>query len=52
MRELRVGPVILRRQPVAVVPRDDLQAYEADGLLPLHLFDSVTFNAHERYMVA
>ena len=50
LRELQLGAVIVRDQPVAVVARDAGDAREGDGLLPLHLFDSVSFNAHERHL--
>ena len=50
MRELRIGEVTLRDQPVAVVARDGDES-EGDGLLPLHLFASVSFNAREQCLV-
>jgi hypothetical protein len=37
--------VTIRDQRVAVVARDPADVLEGDGLLPLHLFASVTFNA-------
>jgi predicted aspartyl protease len=49
MRELRIGEVTLRDQPVAIIARDDES--EGDGLLPLHLFASVSFNAREGYLL-
>jgi hypothetical protein len=50
MRELRVGNAILRNQPVAVLERGPAGGAEGDGLLPLHLFSSVTFNPREGYL--
>jgi hypothetical protein len=46
--ELRIGAVVLRNPPAAMV---DAGQREADGLLPLHLFRRVTINAPERYIV-
>lgn len=51
LRELTLGPVTVRDQPVAVVERDRRDALEGDGLLPLHLFSAVAFNADENYIV-
>jgi predicted aspartyl protease len=51
LRELRFGTVRIRNQPVAVVTRDPEDLVEGDGLLPLHLFASVTFNAREQCLV-
>jgi predicted aspartyl protease len=45
LRELNLGDVTIRDQRVAVVARDPADVLEGDGLLPLHLFASVTFNA-------
>ena len=50
LRELQLGAATVRHQPVAVVARDAGDAREGDGLLPLHLFDSVSFNPRERYL--
>jgi hypothetical protein len=50
LRELKLGEVILRNQRVAVVAREADDLVEGDGLLPLHLFDSVSFNARERHL--
>ena len=50
LRELKLGDVTVRNQPVAVVTRDPHDVLEGDGLLPLHLFDSVSFNARERQL--
>ena len=51
MRELRIGDVMLRNQPVAVIARDGIDVVEGDGLMPLHLFASVSFNAREQCLV-
>lgn len=51
LRELRLGTLVLREQPVAVLARDRDDEVEGDGLLPLHLFASVSFNAREQYLV-
>jgi hypothetical protein len=51
LRELRLGSLTIRDQPVAVVPRDANDEAEGDGLLPLHLFASVSFNAREQCLV-
>jgi predicted aspartyl protease len=51
VRELRVGGKILRDVAgVAVDGRDRLPA-EGDGLLPLHLFDRVTFDGPSRVLI-
>ena len=51
LRTLRLGTLTLKDYPVAVVPRNPDDAVEGDGLLPLHLFASVTFNAREGYLI-
>jgi predicted aspartyl protease len=51
LRKLQVGGVTLRNQPVVVIRRNDVGAPEGDGLLPLHLFASVSFNCREGYLV-
>jgi hypothetical protein len=45
---LVVGDVTLRDQPAVIVDRRD---DNADGLLPLHAFASVSFNMRDRCMV-
>jgi hypothetical protein len=45
VRELRVGDIMLRNQPAVAVMRTETDAPEGDGLLPLHHFASVSFNA-------
>jgi hypothetical protein len=51
MRELRIGDLTVRDQQVAVIARDESDVLEGDGLLPLHVFASVTFNAREQCLV-
>jgi hypothetical protein len=51
IHELRLGAMMVRNQPVAVVARDPNDVMEGDGLLPLHLFASVSFNAREQCLV-
>lgn len=51
LRELPLGEVTVRNQPVAVIARDPRDVLEGDGLLPLHLFASVSFNAREQCLV-
>ena len=41
----------MRDQVAAVVPRPEVDAPEGDGLLPLHLFASVTFASHAGYLI-
>jgi predicted aspartyl protease len=49
--ELRVGDITLSHQAVAVIDREAGDASEGDGLLPLHLFSSVSFNSREGYLL-
>jgi predicted aspartyl protease len=51
MRELRVGALTLRDVPVVVAERSPSEPAEVDGLLPLHLFDRVTFDGPGRRMI-
>jgi hypothetical protein len=51
IRALRIGHLTLRDQVAAVVRRPQSTASESDGLLPLHLFSSVTFETREGYLV-
>jgi len=44
MRELQVGTAMLQNVAAVVVGRNPTEAEDADGLLPLHLFDRVTFD--------
>jgi predicted aspartyl protease len=47
---LKVGGRVLRDLPAAVLDVPEDEAWP-DGLLPLHLFDRVTFNAPEGYLI-
>jgi predicted aspartyl protease len=51
LRELRVGPLSLRDTPAVLVDLHADGASDADGLLPLHLFDRVTFDGRRRLLV-
>lgn len=51
LAELRLGAVTLRGEPAVVIQRDGPSAGEGDGLLPLHLFSSVSFRNSEGYLV-
>ena len=51
LRELRLGALTVAEQPVAVVRRGASDVMEGDGVLPLHLFASVSFNAREQCLV-
>lgn len=51
IRALGIGHLTLRDQVAAVVSRPKGTASEGDGLLPLHLFASVTFESREGYLV-
>ena len=51
VRELRLGPLVLRDQPAIVLERGDDGALEGDGLMPLHHFSSVSFNNTEAFML-
>jgi hypothetical protein len=48
----RIGDILLRDQRVVVVERPEADAPGGQGLLPLQLFASVSFNARGRYLVA
>ena len=48
IRELRLGDLTLHDVPAVAVPRTDLEPAEGDGLLPLHLFQRVTFDGPAR----
>jgi predicted aspartyl protease len=52
MRQLQVGDVSVKNQPAVVIQRTEPGAPEGDGLMPLHLFASVSFNCKEGYFVA
>ncbi len=49
--EIAVGDIRLRDQDAALVDRPEGGAALGDGLLPLHLFGSVTINAAARYLI-
>jgi hypothetical protein len=49
-RELQIGQVVWRNEPVVVVDRPGPNAPAGDGLLPLHHFSRVTFNTRAGYM--
>jgi predicted aspartyl protease len=51
MRELHVGPAMLQNVAAVVVGRNPSEPEEADGLLPLHLFDKVTFDGPNRVLI-
>lgn len=51
VRDLRLGGLTLRNQLAAVIPREPDDRMAPDGLLPLHLFASVTFDARERWLI-
>lgn len=51
LRELHLGNATLTNQRVAVIERASADAIEGDGLLPLHLFSSVSFNARGGYLL-
>lgn len=50
-RELRVGSTTLRDVPAALARRDRSEPAEIDGLLPLHLFDRVTFDGPQKRLI-
>jgi hypothetical protein len=49
--ELQVGPTLLRHIPAVVVARPDSVPEGFDGLLPLHLFERVTFDGPRRLLI-
>jgi hypothetical protein len=49
-RELHIGQIVWRHQPVLVVERPGSNAPAGDGLLPLHHFGRVVFNTRAGYM--
>jgi predicted aspartyl protease len=48
---LDLGTVVLRDQPALLVPHGDALGLLGDGLLPLHLFARVTFDAAARVLI-
>lgn len=47
VQALRVGALVMRNEPAVVVERPGSAAGHADGLLPLHRFARVSFDARE-----
>jgi hypothetical protein len=48
IQALRIGGLVMHNEPAVVVQRPGSAAGDADGLLPLHRFARVSFNARER----
>ena len=51
LRQLMVGATTLKDRPAAIVERSAPDVPDYDGLLPLHMFASVSFNSFGRYLV-
>ena len=51
MRELHVGRAMLQNVAVVVANRNGSEPEETDGLLPLNLFDRVTFDGPNRVLI-
>jgi predicted aspartyl protease len=51
VRELRVGDRIMRDVPAVAIEHADRHPAEGDGLLPLHLFERVTFDGPARLLI-
>ena len=51
IRELRLGSSILRNVPAVLIDRGSTQPADGDGLLPLHLFNRVTFDGPGRRLI-
>jgi predicted aspartyl protease len=51
LRELRLGNRTIRNLTAVAIWRGDHQPAEGDGLLPLHLFDRVTFDGPARLLI-
>jgi predicted aspartyl protease len=51
VRELRLGRRTLRDIPGVALDRQDVHPAEGDGLLPLHLFERVTFDGPARILI-
>jgi hypothetical protein len=49
-RQIHVGTVRFVNQPVAVVKRSGADAAGPDGILPLHVFSTVSFHSRDRYL--
>jgi predicted aspartyl protease len=51
VERLVIGDTLLRDPPAVIVDSGAAGDLMGDGLLPLHLFSRVTFNAAERYLI-
>lgn len=51
LRELRLGSRTMRDVPAVTIERRDPLPAEGDGLLPLHLFERVTFDGPGRLLI-
>ena len=51
LRKLRLGDRTMRDVPAVTIERIDLRPAEGDGLLPLHLFERVTFDGPGRVLI-
>ena len=51
LRELRIGDRTIRDVPAVTIERDCPRPAEGDGLLPLHLFERVTFDGPARLLI-
>jgi hypothetical protein len=51
VQALRVGALVMNNEPAVVVERPASAEGHADGLLPLHRFARVSFNARERCLL-
>jgi predicted aspartyl protease len=51
IRELRLGARVIRNVAAVAVRRNNLDPGEGDGLLPLHLFERVTFDGPARLLI-
>jgi predicted aspartyl protease len=51
IRELRLGDRMMRDVPAVTIERIDALPAEGDGLLPLHLFERVTFDGPARLLM-
>jgi predicted aspartyl protease len=51
LRELRVGDRTMRDVPAVTIERADPRPAKVDGLLPLHLFERVTFDGPARLLI-
>ena len=51
IRQLLIGPAVLQDVAAVVVGPNTFEPDEADGLLPLHLFDRVTFDGPNKVLI-